>query len=186
MKILQDVWEFFKHPLYTTEDYNTKEKIRLFFKLVLITVGFSLALGFLMEGITSLVDFNYDNHAVLEMFEQYSPVFIFFVAVIIAPVLEELFFRAPLALFKNSNYFKYAFYISVITFGLIHISNFGDIDGFYWLIPILVAPQVFAGIFLGYIRTKLGLVWSILLHAAHNLILVGPFIVMKMLDIPFE
>lgn len=71
-------------------------------------------------------------------------------------------------------------------FGLIHIGNFPEIDGFYWLIPILVAPQISAGIFLGYIRTKLGLLWSILLHAAHNLILVGPFIIMKFLGIPFE
>jgi len=180
------VWEFLKNPLYVQEKYSVKEKTKIFFTLVLITVGFSLALGFLMKGITTIVGFNFDNHAVVEMLENYSPVFIFFVAVVIAPALEELFFRAPLALFKNSNYFKYAYYLSALLFGLIHIGNFPEIDGFYWLIPILVAPQISAGIFLGYIRTKLGLLWSILLHAAHNLILVGPFIIMKFLGIPFE
>jgi len=120
------------------------------------------------------------------MFEDYSAVMIFFFAVLLAPVLEEFIFRAPLGLFKNSKNFKYAFYISVLLFGLIHIGNYDNIEGYYWLIPVLVAPQISAGIFLGFTRTKLGLLWSVLLHAAHNLILIGPFIILKLLEIPFE
>ena len=73
-----------------------------------------------------------------------------------------------------------------ISMGGIHISNFENIEGYYWLVPILVAPQLFAGAFLGFTRVKLGLGWAMLLHATHNLILLGPFILMKMLDIPFE
>ncbi len=184
--MLKEVWIFFKNPLYHQEEYDTKTKTRFFLKLVFITVGFSLALGFLIEGITSLVGFSFENHAVIEMFEDYSALMIFFFAVLLAPVLEELIFRAPLGLFKNSKYFKHTFYISVLLFGLIHVGNYGNIEGYYWLVPVLVAPQISAGIFLGFIRTKLGLVWSMLLHAAHNLILIGPFIVLKLLDIPFE
>jgi len=184
--MLRAVWEFFKNPIYIEEPYITKEKTQVFLKLTLIAVGFSLALGFLIEGITTLVGFSFENHAVIEMFEDYSALTIFFFAVLLAPVLEEFIFRAPLGLFKNSKNFKYAFYISVLLFGLIHIGNYDNIEGYYWLIPVLVAPQISAGIFLGYIRTKLGLLWSMLLHAAHNLILIGPFIVMKLLDIPFE
>lgn len=184
--MLRAVWEFFKNPIYIKEPYTTKEKTQVFLKLTLIAVGFSLGLGMVQEGITTMVGFNSENHAVLEMFETYSAVVIFFLAIIVAPLIEELIFRAPLGLFKNSTFFSVAYYTSVLLFGLIHISNYPDIKGFYWLIPVLVAPQISAGIFLGYIRTKLGLLWSMLLHAAHNLILIGPFIVMKLLDIPFE
>ncbi|WP_350288647.1 CPBP family intramembrane glutamic endopeptidase [uncultured Croceitalea sp.] len=184
--MLKEVWSFVKNPVYAHEDYTASEKRSVFFKLVVIAICFSVGLGILMQGIITLVDFDFDNHAVLEMFDSYSPVMLFFLAVIMAPVLEELIFRAPLGLFKNSKFFKYAFYMSVLLFGLIHIGNFQDIDGYYWLIPILVAPQISAGVFLGFIRTKLGLVWSILLHAMHNFILLGPFIFMKILDIPFE
>ena len=184
--MLKEVWSFFKNPTYLNEDYQLKEKTTIFFKLVLLTVAFSLMLGLLMQSISMLVGFENESHGVVEMFEKYSALKILFLAVIAAPVLEELLFRAPLALFKESKFFKYAFYISVFLFGLVHIGNFGEIDGYYLLIPVLVAPQVSAGIFLGFIRTKLGLVWSMLLHAAHNLILIGPFIVMKTLDIPFE
>jgi membrane protease YdiL (CAAX protease family) len=182
--MLKEVWSFYKNPKYLKS--TTDNKTRIFITITAITIGFSLALGLVMGGISALVGFDNENHAVIEMFEQYSPVFIFFIAVIIAPVLEELFFRAPLGFFKKSKYFKYALYISVVLFGLIHISNFENIEGYYWLVPILVAPQLFAGAFLGFTRVKLGLGWAMLLHATHNLILLGPFILMKMLDIPFE
>ena len=175
-----------KTPFIVTKIIQHPEKNRIFLKLVLITICFSIILGMLMQGVITLVGFDSENHAVIEMFNSYSAAMIFFLAVIIAPLLEELIFRAPLGLFKKSEYFKHAFYISVLLFGLIHIGNFQDIEGYYWLIPILVAPQISAGIFLGFIRTKLGLLWSMLLHAVHNLILLGPFIFMKILDIPFE
>jgi membrane protease YdiL (CAAX protease family) len=184
--MLKEVWRFLKNPVYIEDDYTLKEKTRVFLKLTLITVCFSLGLAIVLEGITTLVGFNFENHAVSEMFKTYSAVMIFFLAIIVAPLIEELIFRAPLGLFKKSTFFKIAFYISVLLFGLIHIANYPDIEGFYWLIPILVAPQISAGIFLGFIRTKLGLVWSMLLHALHNLILIGPFIIMKLLNIPFE
>lgn len=184
--MIKKVWSFVKDPVYSDEDYTTSEKNNIFFKLVAITICFSIVLGILMQGIIILIGFDFNNHAVLEMFDSYSPMIIFFLVVILAPLLEELIFRAPLGLFRKSEFFKYAFYISVLLFGLVHIGNFQDIEGYYWLIPILVAPQISAGIFLGFIRTKLGLLWSILLHTAHNLILLGPFIVIKILDIPFE
>lgn len=184
--MLQKVWSFFKNPVYLETDCTLQEKIKSFGILVALAIGFSLGLGFIMDNVTSLVGYTYDNHAVMEMFNTLSPVMIFFAAVIIAPVAEELIFRAPLGLFKESRYFKYAYYTSVFLFGIIHISNFGDLGSYFWLIPLLVAPQISAGIFLGYIRTKFGLLWSMLLHAAHNMLILGPFIVMKILDIPFE
>ncbi|QLG47097.1 CPBP family intramembrane glutamic endopeptidase [Costertonia aggregata] len=184
--MLEKVWEFFKKPVYETEAHSTPEKISILIKLSAFAVLFSFVLGMAMGILTEIVGFQNEEHAVLEMLESYSPAMIFLLAVIVAPVLEELIFRAPLGLFKKSSFFNMAFYISVFLFGLIHITNFGNIKGYFWLTPILVAPQISAGIFLGYTRVKLGLPWSIILHAAHNLILLGPFIVLQLLDIPFE
>ncbi len=62
-----------------------------------------------MQSISMLVGFENESHAVVEMFEKHSALMILFLAVIVAPVLEELLFRAPLALFKESKFFKYAF-----------------------------------------------------------------------------
>jgi membrane protease YdiL (CAAX protease family) len=88
--------------------------------------------------------------------------------------------------FRDSPYFKYAFYMSVLLFGVVHIFNFQGDAQLYFFAPLLIAPQLIAGIFLGYIRVKLGLKWSILLHASYNTILIGPVLLLKILNIPME
>jgi len=91
--------------------------------------------------------------------------------VVLAPVLEEMIFRGPLGFFKTSPYFPFAFYCSFVLFGLIHLGNFEITPAVLLLSPLLVAPQTIMGVFLGYIRVRLGLSWAILLHASHNGIL---------------
>ena len=56
--------------------------------------------------------------------ERYSKPMIFFMIVIIAPIFEEIFFRAPLTLFKKAKSFKNAFYVFAIIFGFIHLTNY--------------------------------------------------------------
>jgi membrane protease YdiL (CAAX protease family) len=184
--MLNEVWEFLKHPINQKRELENQERNALFFGLLILTVFFSIALGLLIGGISLVFNLEFGNHAADELLKTYSPVMLFFLAVVLAPVLEELLFRAPLTIFKNPTHFKYAYYISIILFGTLHISNFEALDGQYWAIPLLVSPQLSAGVFLGYTRTKLGLLWSILLHAAHNLILVGPVLIYLLLDIPLE
>ena len=61
------------------------------------------------------------------------------------------------------------FYISAIAFGAVHILNFKT-ENFIPLLSIfLVLPQIFGALVLGYIRIFMGLRWSILFHALHNL-----------------
>jgi hypothetical protein len=105
---------------------------------------------------------------------------------VIAPVIEELLFRGPLVFFRGHAYFKYFFYASALLFGLVHIFNFEGSPHLLYMAPLLVAPQLLMGFFLGYIRIKLGLRWSILLHAAHNTILLIPIVVLKLLNLPLE
>lgn len=182
--MLDQVWEFLKNPRNQKLDLTAQERYQLFSRLLFFTVVCSIILGLCTQAITTIFQLDFGNHAVDELLSNYSPLTILLLAVIIAPLLEELFFRAPLGLFKKNTSFRYAFYSSVLLFGLLHITNFEGLDGQYWAVPLLVSPQVSAGIFLGFIRTKLGLIWSVLLHAAHNLILVGPIVIYLLLDSP--
>jgi len=42
--------------------------------------------------------------------------------------------------------------------------------------PLLVAPQFFIGLIFGFIRVRLGLLWSIFLHSLYNGLLVSLFL----------
>ena len=63
---------------------------------------------------------------------------------------------------------KIGFYFLTIAFGLVHLSNFVITNNVIYFAPILVAPQIVLGGYLGFIRVKFGLLYSILLHAAYN------------------
>lgn len=71
-------------------------------------------------------------------------------------------------------YFEVLFYFSVVFFGLVHISNYTNIQQFWWLTPLLVLPQLFGGIELGYVRTQYGLMWSMFNHSLNNFISFVP------------
>ena len=84
--------------------------------------------------------------------------------------------------FWNRN-FKYVFYFSVMSFGLLHINNYGKINNSLLLIlPILILPQLITGLFCGYVRLKLGFSWGCLLHSVHNFILLIPSIMVALLS----
>ncbi|TCP26808.1 hypothetical protein EV195_102150 [Tenacibaculum skagerrakense] len=160
---------YLKNPvLVKDENTNTNYRLKKFFHLLIISIITSAIIMPVFGLIESsgLVDMN--QHAMEELMEQYPKIFIFFLAVILAPVLEELIFRAPLTLFYNKNYFKPAFYVFAILFGLVHITNFTITTNVLLLAPILVLPQTILGGYLGFIRVKFGLAWSILLHATYN------------------
>ena len=102
-----------------------------------------------------------------------SPWIVTFVfAALIAPVFEELIFRAPLTAFKKKNQFRIAFYVFAILFGFVHITNFELTTNVLILSPILVLPQTLVGGYFGFIRVRFGLLWSIALHGSYNAILM--------------
>lgn len=160
---------YLKNPvLVKDENTNTNYRLKKFFHLFIISIITSAIIMPVFGLIESsgLVDMN--QHAVEEMMNQYPLALVIFFAVIFMPLLEELIFRAPLTLFHNPSYFKPAFYIFTVVFGLIHITNFKITTNVLLLAPILVLPQTILGGYLGFIRVKFGLIWSILLHACYN------------------
>lgn len=171
---LQELFTFLKNPT-VEKDENTQfgYRIQKFGYLLAI----SLATSFLLTPIFALIEqtglVNMDKHAMEEMMESFSKPMLFFLVVIIAPFFEELIFRGPITLFKNSKYFKSIFYGIAILFGLIHITNFDITQNVLLVSPLLVAPQICLGAYFGFIRVRFGLVWSMAIHACYNGILMG-------------
>jgi membrane protease YdiL (CAAX protease family) len=186
-QLLQELWSFIKNPVYK-EDENPDFRYRLniVFSLVVIALIMSIILGAIIGGLESAFTLDFGQHAIEGALEKYPPWFLALAAVVLAPLLEELIFRGPMAFFKHKPYFKYVFYGLTLIFGFYHITNFEISTTILLLSPILVAPQISVGTLLGFIRVRFGLWWSILLHALYNLLLIGPILALQILDIPIE
>ncbi|MCJ7465567.1 MAG: CPBP family intramembrane metalloprotease [Maribacter sp.] len=185
--MLQTVWTFLKYPKYE-EDENTNfdHRFLIFGKLLGISILFSLTLGMSIGIFELAFRLNFGTHAIDELFEKFSMLGFFALAVFVAPIIEELIFRGPMFFFKHTRAFKYIFYALTLSFGFYHLSNFDITKTTLFFSPLLVSPQLSVGVFLGYIRVRFGLVWSMSLHAAYNLVLIGPVLLLRLLNIPFE
>lgn len=171
-KTFNELITYLKNPVLAKDkNTNISYRVEKFVHLFLISVATAIILMLPLMLIEEMGWVNMDNHAMSKLMEENSYGMILFLAVIIAPLFEELFFRAPLTLFKNG--FKYAFFILAVIFGLIHILNFEMTTNVMLLAPVLILPQTILGGYLGFIRVRFGLEWSILLHACYNLFFVG-------------
>ena len=182
--MVNDLIDFIKRPNYKVDKgLNLNQKFTLLFSLVFIALLISLGLGLIIGLVGQFTSVDLGRHAMDTLFEEYSPEFIFLIVVVLAPLMEELFFRGPLYLFRRSRYFGLIFYSFTLAFAFYHITNFEITPMILYLSPLLVAPQLLIGLLLGYIRIRLGLQWAILLHALYNLLIIGPVIVLELLDI---
>jgi uncharacterized protein len=76
--------------------------------------------------------------------------------------------RVQVFILKNYYYF---FYISCILFGIYHIFNYTPFNSKLILImPILIFPKMILGGFLGYIRIRFGIIYSIVFHSLINVV----------------
>lgn len=108
-------------------------------------------------------------------------------ACVLAPLLEELVFRAFLRPFPAirprwwATIFPLVFFVSAVIFGLVHITNY---DGSpHWLVwPLATLPQIVMGLLLGYVRIRFGLGWAMLFHGGHNAVFVTMFLVVRAAD----
>lgn len=183
--MFKDLVDFFKNPEYKPfVDIDLNQKFSILFWLLLLSVMISILLGMTIGVLQTYTDLDLGQHAMDLLFEEYQVGFIFLAVVLAAPVLEELLFRGPMFLFRKSSYFGFIFYALTLLFGFYHITNFKITNTILLLSPLLVAPQLFIGMLLGYIRVRLGLLWAITLHALYNLVIIGPLILLKLLNIP--
>lgn len=177
---VNELFAFIKNPVLG-KDKNTKFSYRLkkFFSVFVISLVTSFFFTILISVLEESGFISTDKHSVESLFKKLTALRFFVFAVVIAPLVEETIFRAPLTLFKNKKGFKIAFYAFAIAFGFIHITNYEITKNILLYSPLLIAPQIFAGFYFGFIRVKFGLVWSIALHAAYNGFLFSLFLLAK-------
>lgn len=68
--------------------------------------------------------------------------------------------------------FKYIFYLSAFSFGLVHFLNYSLEGKDLLFIPLITLPQMISGFFFGYIRMNFGIIYSILTHSINNAIVL--------------
>ncbi len=174
MNTFIDFFEFIKNPvLEKNPNSGFFYKIKTLTILLLFSFFVVFFLLFITGMLTTMGFIEKGEHVFDDLFEKNTIGYIFFLAVVLAPVVEEFIFRGPLTFFKNSKALKFAFYSFALLFGYIHLFNFEMTTNVLLFSPILVAPQIYLGLVLGYVRIQFGLIWSILMHAVYNGILVS-------------
>ncbi len=177
---LNKLVKYIVHPVLE-KDKNTNFFYRL--KTLIFLVFICVFTTFAITIITSIVEstglLNIKGHSITDALKSTSTTEFFLLAVVFAPLIEELIFRAPLTLLKKKKYFKTGFYVIALLFGYIHISNYELNTSVLLFSPLLIAPQFFVGLYLGYIRVKFGLLWSIALHASYNGFLLSIYLLVK-------
>ncbi len=180
IKTAHELFSYIKNPT-PEKDSNTQFIYRL--KKLISLLFISFISSFLLTIISSIIEelgaVNTENHSIGELFDSKSPLYVFLFAVVIVPIIEELIFRAPLTLFKRRKAFKIAYYTLAIIFGFAHISNYEIDTSILLFSPILIAPQLLIGLYLGFIRVRFGLLWAIALHALYNGFLFSLFLIAK-------
>ncbi|WP_422080355.1 CPBP family intramembrane glutamic endopeptidase [Ulvibacterium sp.] len=185
--MLHELLVFLKNPVYRTdENRDFNYRFGIFLRLLGVSLVLSFVLGWAIGAIQVIFDLDFGKHAVDDFIERYSFLWVLLGAVVVAPIVEELIFRAPLSLFRKNKRFPLFFYAFTLIFGFYHITNFEMHSTTLLLSPVLVAPQLVAGTILGYIRVRFGLLWAIMLHACYNLILMGPVILVKTFNVPIS
>ncbi|MGI9552690.1 MAG: CPBP family glutamic-type intramembrane protease [Aurantibacter sp.] len=185
--MLEQLLQFVKNPVYI-EDENSDSRYRqkVFVRLLIYALAVNIGLGFVIGMLEPVFGIDLGEHALDKVMEEYSLAFLFLVAVILAPLMEEVIFRGPMVFFRDKGYFKIVFWLLTLIFGFYHVTNFEITTTVLLLSPLLVLPQIIVGAILGFIRVRFGLPWAIGLHAVYNLILLGPLLLVTALDIPIS
>jgi hypothetical protein len=99
-------------------------------------------------------------------------------AILVASVVFVLLLIEPVKRLTRNiwvDHFRSVVYASCFAFGLVHLFNYRFTSltaATLLLAPLLVLPQIISGFVFAFARMRLGLIWCIVLHAAHNLVLL--------------
>lgn len=176
--IIKDFIKFLKHPDDTQLAVGFFEKIKIVGVLLIFEVVVLLSLVIPLDYLVNKIEI------IKEPKLDYSETlgFMFFSAVILAPVFEELICRYLLRykalqkrIFSRETWdkiFPYLVYGFSISFGLLHLFNYQN-DGllFYLFSPLVVLSQLSGGFVLSFIRVRINFIWGMFFHALWNFIL---------------
>ncbi|HET8858421.1 hypothetical protein [Marivirga sp.] len=174
------------HPRHHKLSSSEKWKSLLIFILIdFLLVIPAVVIIYIIQEFSGL---DIDNHAISDFSNSYGIALIIISGGIISPFIEEIIFRLPLNYKRNYlfklvglvigketvrnfwfRYYTIFFYLFVVAFGAVHISNYKDESiGIILLSPLLVLPQIIGGTVIAYLRMNLGFFWGFLQHALFN------------------
>jgi membrane protease YdiL (CAAX protease family) len=199
-EISRDFLAFLKNPAEKADAVQTRsEKAKKLFTLLMIDIPVMGVLICVLSGIQALGLFDLHNNKFNQLFLTIPVWPLTFILVILIPFFEELIFRLYLRYKYNyllrflvsttsvagevnhekaGNWAKQfwirrynvIFYFSAILFGFYHLANYKISPMILLFSPIIVAPQIIAGLFFGYLRVRHDLLLGFSMHGLHNVI----------------
>lgn len=167
--------QYVKSPVHMEPDFrNPKYSLSLlfsgFFVLFLVQM-------FALQVMSTVLNLDEIPHAMEDMLAQFPMYVIFILAVVLAPIIEEMLFRFPIVFFRR--WFGVAFYAFTLVFAYLHVYNFSLEGSQVWLTPILILPQLILGFYLAFVRMHFSIFHSMAIHCLNNLIPMTLLIVAK-------
>lgn len=195
-------WSFIKNPKDQKDtNQTTGNRFKQLFSILVLDVILVSIAAFLISVAEEAGFISTESHIMNELMYSSSKWYILFIGVVLAPVFEEIIFRLylrkrynPIQLISlvggavkpsahNSlklsidkywhKYYKGFFYFAALVFGVVNIFNYELSLSVLIFTPLLISPQFIAGLFMGYLRVRFGLLWGMLLHMLHNHLFVG-------------
>ena len=120
-----------------------------------------------------------------------------FIAVVLAPVFEEIGFRLILRrnfpikyIFSQKLWdkiFPFLVYASSVIFGFGHLTNYTN-DGFWFYVfsPIIISYQLIGGVVTAFIRVRYNFFYGMLYHSLWNASLIFPLIFINNFSSPYQ
>ncbi|MDD5626663.1 MAG: CPBP family glutamic-type intramembrane protease [Patescibacteria group bacterium] len=107
--------------------------------------------------------------------------FILIVGFLLSSVLKKFVKQSRAEKFYARN-FQWIYYGSSLIFASLHIFNYTKLSQIWFLIPLLVTPQFFLGLVLGFVRIRYGFSWAVLNHFIHNALSLLPLLILGFLS----
>lgn len=189
-----DFYRFLRNPTNKqAEDQTFKNRFNKLLAILILEIPIIAIIGSSIYAIEKAGLINTGNHKINISFQQ-LPIWRFVLfSVVLQPFFEELLFRFFLrfsprdfthySIFPSSFFskkvlqqfeylwvrnFRLVFFFSAIAFGYFHLPNYDLSISTILLSPFLVAPQIIAGLFLGYMRIRYNFMLAYFMHAIHN------------------
>lgn len=192
-RVFWDFVSFLKYP----KDVQTKESFKRKLQTIFILlVGKMCVFCFVLMPLNNLVEHFVSTDSKLDLHKK-SITSAIFIAVVLAPVLEEIAFRLILRrnfpikyIFSQKLWdkiFPFLVYASSVIFGFGHLTNYTN-DGlwFYVFSPIIISYQLIGGLVIVFIRVKYNLFYGMLYHSLWNTLAILPLIFVNNFSSPYQ
>ncbi len=188
-----DFVSFLKHP----KDVQTKESFKRKLQTIFILlVGKMCVFCFVLIPLNDLVEHFVSTDSKLDLHKK-SITSAIFIAVVLAPVFEEIGFRLILRRIFPIKYifsqklwdkiFPFLVYASSVIFGFVHLTNYtNDVFWFYVFSPIIITSQLIGGFVIVFIRVRYNLFYGTLYHALWNMLMTFIMLFTENFSSPYQ